>query len=468
MIGLPSQFVAKVTPLQNYRKAPIRILPTTGQSAVRSSGYIKFALPVGCVLDLKTLAIHFDAKTLLNDADPDAGATAANRRIVGFPKHMGIIDTFEVWVNGRNVQSTPQYSRIYSLLKDFKTNHNSQVKKLGTNADPSLYSTLAANGTITATPTRFASDVAAANGSRGSYVWNDFVGFLDCQPSIIDTNILGQIEIHIKLNNANCLWSAKNDGSDIAAGESVDFELTNITAYCDKIDFKDDMYYSSIKALLATEKGFKIVYKNYMYYSGNALADNKNATVKITENCSSLDKIILTFYDNTAPTGKKPLQIADNHSLPYHLSNDLTQLLNDSIYMRRQAVGLGTVQFEINSQDITPPMGALEQWQQTLQAFELNDDDSKQINPGIKDINYFKRDFYCCAFSTSHINNKDSDLGTLLSGVDTQATSMNITVKTLQQAGVANNAAQAVIPVIITEFTSMLLVSGTRNIMTVR
>lgn len=468
MIGLPSQFVAKVTPLQNYRKAPIRILPTSGSSPVKSSGYIKFALPVGCVLDLKTLAIHFDAKTQLDNADPNAGSTAANRRVVGFPKHMGLIDTFEVWVNGRNVQSIPQYSRVYSLLQDFKNNYNSQVKKLGTNADPSVYSTIDAAGVVVPTPTKHATAIATLNRSEGQYVWNDFIGFLDCQPSIVDTNVLGQVEIHIKLLNANCLWAARNDGSDIAAGESVDYVLSNIVAYVDKIDFKDEMYYSSIKSLLETEKGFKIVYKNYMYYTGNALADNKTTTVKITENCSSLDKIIFTFYDNTAPNGKKPLQVTDNHCFTNHLAASSDMLLNDSIYMRRNGVGVGTVQVEINSQDVTPPMGVLEQWQQTLQAFELNSDNSKQINPAIKDLNYFKRDFYCCAFSTSHINNKDTDLGALVSGIDTQSTSMNITVKSQQQSGVASDAGQACVPVIITEFTSMLLVSGARNIMTVR
>lgn len=468
MIGLPSQFVAKVTPLQNYRKAPIRILPTTGQGAVKSSGYIKFALPVGCVLDLKTLAIHFDAKTLVDNADPDASATATDRRIVGFPKHIGVIDTFEVWVNGRNVQSIPQYSRIYSLLRDFKNGYNSQVKRLGTNADPSVYTTMGANGAIDVTPTKFATDIAAVNGSRGSYVWNNFIGFLDSQPSIIDTNILGQVEIHIKLLNGNCLWGATNTGGDLPAGEAPDFELTNIVAYCDKIDFKDEMYYSAIKSLLETEKGFKIVYKNYMYYTGNALTNNKNSTVKITENCSSLDKIIFTFYDNTAPGGKKPLQLTNNEAFVTQLAASRPVLLNDSIYMSRNGIGVNTVQFEINSQDITPPMTVLEQWQQTLQAFELNEDDSKQINPAIKDLNYFKRDFYCCAFSTSHINNKDTELGTLLSGISTEATSMNITVKSLQDPNVANNNAQAAIPVIITEFTSMLLVSGARNIMTVR
>ncbi len=61
----------------------------------------------------------------------------------------GLIDSFECFVNSRNIQHIQNYNRIYSILKDFKTNHDSQLRKLNNNSDPSVVSFLANNGTIT-------------------------------------------------------------------------------------------------------------------------------------------------------------------------------------------------------------------------------------------------------------------------------------------------------------------------------
>jgi hypothetical protein len=128
-------------------------------------------------------------------------------------------------------------------------------------------------------------------------------------------------------------------------------------------------------------------------------------------------------------------------------------------------VGIGTVQFTVNSQNVTDPLTLTNQWQQTLQAWEMNEYDSlHHINPSIKDLNYYKRDFYVCALSTSHINSKSNSI--LMSGIDTQATSLNLEIRSTQDG--ANNVACAGVPVVITEMTSVLLVSGQRQVMFIR
>ena len=292
--------------------------------------------------------------------------------------------------------------------------------------------------------------------------------------------------------------------------------------------------------MLSNGGTIKIPYKNYGIYLGDALTNTKQCTVKITESTECLDKIVLSFMDNTFPNGAQRLLLgnpgANNANIPGTsayaavpttvgtntaadinalgtatntaltllqtfvnsytsgkspkdlfnytnlLSNNDDQLLNTSLAFKRNGLGVGanlstttvgsvgttgTVQFQINSQDITHPLSLLEQHQQTLQAFELNDDQLAQCNPAIKNLALYERDFYACAFSTSHINDKLNGIDyTLVSGLDTMAQAMNISVKVTQ--GRATDAAQAAVPILITEMTSHLVIGAGRNIMPVR
>lgn len=473
-MALPGQFLSVIEPMQNFRKSPIRILPNSTASEVKSSGMIKFMLPVGCVLDLRTLAFHFKGSTLLDSAVPATNATPATAKIVGFPKYMqSLIQTLEIWVNNKNVTQINEYGRVYALLQDFKKNRS---RKIANNVDPSVYSYMDNAGTITTLTTKAPGGGTAdvntqGNQFAGDYVIDDWLGFLNGSPSIIDTNLLGQVEIVMKLYNGNqVLWGANGDGTALAANSSLDFVLKEMIMYVDKIDFKDDNYINAIKSAVNQPDGMSIVFKNYMYYQGDATTNNKVSTTKITESTQCLDKIIFTYYDNgtAAVAGKQPLQLTNDQSFLRNLAEDAPQLLNSSIYYRRQAIGLGSVEFEINSQSVTNPMTLSQQWQETLKAFELNEsDDLKDINPAIRDLNHYKKDFYVCALSTSHINNKNKNV-TLLSGIDTNATSLNLVVKSLQDGGVAVNAAQSAVPVIITEMTSLLQVTGQRQVMFIR
>jgi hypothetical protein len=472
---LPSNFVSKITTLTGYSKAPIRILPQS-QGDVKSNQLVKFTLPVGSVLDLKTFMPFFDYKSINNGTGGITGA-----KIVGLPKHgiSALIDTFEVWINGRNICNIPQYNRVYSIVQDFKNNHNSLVKKMGTNADPSVYTTLGNDGVLFKSPTKYTTAVAANNDFHGTYCINSWIGFLECSPSIIDTNLLGNVEIILKMAPPTVLWA-----HGLVAADSVDYQLSNIVAYCDQIYFKDETYYSVIKGLMQASDGFKIVYPNYMVYTGNDITTNKTNTIKITENCSSLDMILYTFFNNTS-TGKQALLLgdeaaattADEHlagRLPASaytfdnvLKNNNESLVNSSIYFRRNGVGVSTIQFEVNSQDLTVPMNPLQAWNETLKAFELHlDSDVKQINPAIKDLSIFQKDFYVAALSTSHIGNRDADLGTLISGRDTMSTSLNIAVKCTSTG--TDNAHGGCQAAVITKFTSRVHVSGERNIFPVR
>jgi hypothetical protein len=474
-MSLPGQFISTIESMQNFRKSPIRILPNSTASEVKSSGFIKFLLPVGCVLDMKTLAMHFTAKTQLDGDDPKPNATAGTARVVGFPKYMqSLIQTFEVAINGKNVTQISEYGRVYALLQSFKHNRD---RKLANNFDPSVYSFLDNTGTLTTLATKnvgggTTDPYTNACRSQGEYVIDEWLGFLNGSPNILDTNVLGQIEITLRLYNANnILWgnTGVNSGALVAGDGVLDFILSNIMLYVDKIDFRDEKYVNSISSLVSSEGGLKIAFKNYTYYNGDATTNNKNNTMKITESTQCLDKIIYTYYDNTAAAiaGRATLQLGDHTSAVANYNANSSQLLNSSIYFRRNGLGIGTVEVELNSQSITQPLPLTNQWQETLKAFSQNESDSlEDIEPGLRDLNHYQKDFYVFALSTSHINSKNKN-AIVMSGIDTQASSLNIQVKSVQSS-LGTNVAQAGMPVIITEMTSFIQVNGQRQIMFVR
>lgn len=501
MNDLPSNFYNKLSVMQNYSKQPIRVLPVTGAS-VTAGGFTTFQLPVGSVLDLRTVALHFFGQTTTS-----GGADLTNANIVGFPQHMAcLIRNLSININGVNITNIPYYSWLYKLLSDFKTNYIARMKQIGTNADPSLYLESTAAGVVTKHPTYVNTASTDVNSFKRNYQINDWIGFLgSCEPSIIDTNLLGQVEIVIQWETTDVLWSSPQVANN--------YKLDDLELWVDKIDFKDDRYFT-IQQQVLESSGMQIPFKNYMVYLGTDVTDSKTTTVKCTENCRSLDKIIYSFMNGTRnansllqlgtqtnilataalPTGAtyaeaeldaigtRVQNISAGHIPPsmFCYAECITtgdpNLLNTSIYFKRNGLGLGVaagtkannnvIEFQINSQTVAQ-LSFLRAYEETLKAFELNDDNDRlMINPGLQDLVRYEKDFFAAALSTSHINNKDPTLGYLMSGRNTQATSVNIVVSSTNQR--ATNAAQAATPCVVTEFSSTLLVKPQRNIALLR
>jgi hypothetical protein len=474
---LPTNFHEKVSVLQNYTKSPVRIIPSSGQQDLKPNDLVVITMPPGSVCDLRTFAIHFDFET-----------SGDGTHMVGMPKYSAsIIDTLDIIINGQSIQHFPEYNWWYCAIQDFKKDYNNSIKELNINADPSVFTVMDETGAITKYNTYTTTGNADVNQYKKSFVINDFIGFLgECQPSILDTNLLGTFEIHIKLAPANILT--------MTAGGTRDYTIKNLYAFIDKIDFKDERYYSVQESIMSNGGALKIPFKNYRVHKGAALTNTKQSTTRFTESTNSLDKIYLSFIDGDRATAGE-LQLGDATKIftaaaggdvagiNTYLNNELvngftpasdfnftnllakgeTNLMNNSKWFKRNGLGLkgGSVQFELNSQDMPSfPLNLNMAYDETMKALELNDRPSASINPAIKNMEIYERDMFLCAFSTSHIGDKSDT--TFISGLNTQATSMNVAVKVTQGRATDNN--QACTPVVLTEMTSVLLVSSGRQI----
>jgi len=158
-------------------------------------------------VDLSSLNITYWGRTLLNGATIGDPST----KLVGFPKWTNsLISDLDIWIGNRNVQNFPLYGWVYALYADYKSNYASKCKEIGVNSDPSVYTFLTDSGAVYKHNTYAANADAgltanqrqAINSSQGFYSWNEFMGFLN-SVKIIDTKLLGAIEIHIRLNPAS-------------------------------------------------------------------------------------------------------------------------------------------------------------------------------------------------------------------------------------------------------------------------
>lgn len=439
---LPTNFEDKTAFFKAYSKTINRIIPSTGQSDVSAGGVTIFSLPQASVVSLKSFRLNFHAKT---------NGTAD--KICNFPRFMSsMIERLEIFCNGVSITNITNYGTIYNITRDFSKDYPKYAAKKANNADPSKDSVMAADGTVvSATGLKAPCAVGTpaqkliVNSGENDYCIDDWVGFLDSAPEFFNTNLVGNMEIHIT-------WAPNS----VLAGtvDTPEYTISKLIGFIDVIHFKDDAYINELDRKLSSGE-IALPYKNYRSYLGAVTSQNKTCTTRITESTQSLDKIMLTFL----PTNRTTKDI-------------LYDNINSSKYYQRSGLGLGfndartssgTVQYEINSQLVCNPLTMVEVWEETMKAFELDRDNYKHMNPLITDLTSYEKDFYLSALSTSHLNGLYEGK-TVISGIDTQATSLNISVVCDSASGKTANAAQSAQPLIITEMTAILRIGAGRQI----
>jgi len=433
---LPTNFEDKTVFFKAYNKTLNRIIPSTGQQDILPASTTIFSLPQASVLDMKSFRLNFHGKT--NGTSTDT---------VLFPKFIAsLIERMEIFVNGVSIQNITNYGVIYQIMRNYSKDFEKYDRKLNNNSHPEKFETMTDAGVVTTTDARSATTgVLLANTQERDYCIDDWVGFLDTCPEFFNTNLVGNVEIHITWASATCLASANVT--------SPSYTLSNMYAFVDVVHFKDDSYINELDRKLSVNGELVIPYKNYRCYLGASLTNTKATTLRITESSQSIDKVMLTFLPTTRTT-RGGWNTSVNNTNYYELSGL-------GLGYNTTHTASGTVQWEINSQDVSNPLSFPEVYQETIKAFELDrDGNAKHGNPAITPALYEKSFFVAC-LSTSHLNAPD-ETKTIVSGMDSQATALQIACKT--KNGRATDNAQAGQPLMITEMTALLRIGGGRQI----
>lgn len=497
----PSNFTNPVQVLTNYYTQPVRIVPSTGQQTLGPQDELIITMPPASVIDLRTFQLFFRATTTDNVAATEP---------CGFPKHIAsLIQTLSIYINGVCIQHIDDYNLLYNIYKDMYGSGEQEGKQaISTNADPSKRILMTDAGVMTRVNLTAGAEPVnepVANTAQNTYCIKDWVGFLgSCRPSIIDTNLFGTFEVRIRLAPNAVLWK------NVAAGVDPSYEISDLYAYVNRIDWKSPTYYSLYDALLSSGGSINMPYTNFRRHQSNALQNSKTNIMRFTESTQSLNKVIFTYRSEGA-NAYAPLQLgntantinaalaaaaaaaptqAEFNALRTAVSNTLTEndqvgvndatfetflrknigpLYNSSQYFRRNGLGLGhqngqytgVAQLEVNSQLIPSyPLTLPQLYQETLKAFNLLNSD-KGIHPAIKDINHYESDLFVGAFPLSHFNNSDPEY--LISGFNSQASSIQLALHITNCRGA--NAAQSATCIAFTCMDAILKVGSGRQVL---
>ena len=226
MASFPKQFQYYLSRLNNVRRNTVRISPITSTSA-NPNDIIVVRLPSNSLVNLQSFNWVFEATT-----ESTAGFAQLPRDIES------IIDRMVVLVNGLQVYSGSfqQYNVLWNILLRATSGQSYQRNRalLQNSLDQTH---------------------ATANTSAQLFCINDWLGFFNAEPYIVDTSVLGDIEIQITLAPVNIL-----NGNVGSTGHN--YKLANQYFTIDVVSFLDPLYDEMMSAKLGSGEVLEIPYQN--------------------------------------------------------------------------------------------------------------------------------------------------------------------------------------------------------------
>ena len=329
--SVPNSMLYRIKQIEGLSKQTLSIVPSSGQGIVYNGNKIIVSLPMNSLLDLGTFEMNFYGKTAHNGAASGNQKNYVQTRY--FPRNIqSLISNLEVKINGRSVQNITQYNYIYNVLNDYLCGTDATNKKrVGENADPSNKSAWVEgvniprrgypiglyNGNAISVDDKF--DASARDADN--YTIRNWLGLLSGGDStnIIHTDMYGQIDIEITLDQAGVLMLGQSTATaaagsldtvlnstnygflgDIAtsnggavASEAAQYVLSNIGFNIVRMDMPA-YFYEAMANVLASGVVYKLYYPNYQIFTGQSTT-NKSGTTRFSITTKSLDYCIGTF-----------------------------------------------------------------------------------------------------------------------------------------------------------------------------
>lgn len=437
--------------IMNYSKIPVKInCDRTG--IVNNNETIRFKLPTNSLVNLDSLVWSFDFTTFR------ASTNAGTSRL--FPRNSAsIIDTLSVYINGVLIDNIVNYNHLFNLLSDHLCgkDYNGGMRDLE-NTDPSVtYRYNNADGTFTpfvATQGAHTNDDSDVNKRLQVTSWLGFLG--SCSTRVIDTSLLGEVIIEIKLADPTITFKSATPATAVDSRFEIDGSKTVMTI--DRISFGDSNYYDMLKNIVMNS-GLKVAYKTYNSHRGSTFtkAANSTQTHQFLVNANHLTKLIGTTMKSDYKTEGTLLNYAQNTSFENQKTAiENTQLMfNQSRYFRKEATGLGTVQYEINNVSMYPaPIDYYDIVYNNQNALNTKNDRNAGVHPGMVGVGQFLSTYFAHILSLEHIENT-SDF--IVQGLNGEASPINVKW-TLNFA--SQGEAGALIPLVFSERQQIMNISG--------
>lgn len=461
MTSLPENFGSRLKSLENYAKQCVKIYPDrTG--TINSGDTFSVILPKNTLVDLRSLVMYFKGTC------PKVGTkTATNTYFQGrfFPRNTAsIIDTLSVSINGVRICSISEYSHLYNILWDYMSSieNNQSVKRDLENTDPSVKTSITDAGVILQTM-NLNENTSNHSDTERQFCITNWLGFLGTSSSeIIDTGILGEVKLEIRLNSPSILWKSAEPsaGAVDTALEPAKYQLDEVFFTINRITFNNPEFYE-LQASMLNSEGIPIAFKTYTNHKGTTTGSSIAHSFNV--NSQRLNKLIGTCIPNDYQTedylllGEYP-PVANSGIFYMKAITERKTAFNQSRYFLKNGLHVETSQFEVNNVATSPaPLTLPEILNHNLDALNLKEDMNGGLHSGAYDINYWKKYYFNHIVPFEHRNGKTSDF--YVEGLDGRSSAINVKWTTTR-----NSNTDPVIPIVFAEMTKVMTVMAGQNV----
>ena len=471
--GIPIAMQWQIKRLKVLQKETITMTPNKTHD-VKPGQTIIVDLPYNSKVDLSSFAWFYDGSTTHNGSSGVIGPTGYVQSRF-FPRNSAsVIQKFTVKVNGGIKVDIPDYNFVYNMLHDYTQGADALKRRQagGENSDPSNKLYLTAGDIIERRgyslapfdPAADALNILARDKERYCVrSWLSLFGG-NASTQVVDTQMLGTVTIEIQLAPATILMlgtptfalgeagitAALNGDSklevgrnllanpilpnaNIVPGERADYTLTNLEFRCVRYHMGPE--FDSIAAnILGSGQKYKLWFPNYTVQSGRPVtANNKRTTERFSISTQSLDYVIGTFrlpeYEvgglplNTKFSSQNSLGEGETHATSEsQVSAGLRRVYNQSRYFAHNGDSIVTTKWRIGNNSFEPQTMA-EQYNTLLQHFNIHQDTTSGMYPGINSLGAFREHSYASICSLNFP--EKGDMFTV-SGLDTEQTPASI------------------------------------------
>lgn len=273
---LPKTFFYNLKKLKGgFSKMILKITPDRLTAA--PNDITTFRLPIGSVLNMNSLAVHFKGST-----------TGTNVTI--FPKYTStLIKRLSISVNNVSAQILNDYNVIYNTYADFNSanltsRHGEQFDPTTTFSDTTLSSAVTTPQPLTGASTTLATQGAITNQRMVINHWLGITG--GGSTPIWNTDLMGEVCIQIQWETQGILTgTAESAATTYTAADT--YSLDNIYMSVESLSFTNDEYY---QALATADKKIGFHDFNLIRFPRVSKASGIDVTTYIS--ASSLDSVI--------------------------------------------------------------------------------------------------------------------------------------------------------------------------------
>jgi hypothetical protein len=399
-MSYPKSMSFAVSRLSGYSKQTTKLRPMSQDSA-NPGDVMVFEMPPNTLVDMRTFTVAALASTTCS------GGTAPSCVL---PKHVEtLIDSIQVEINGVLVDSGfIGYYQLHKLYMDYLAgvDKNSTMRSLLQQGDlTTLGLTFGAIGSSALAISTVQTTVPV--------VFNSFLGFLASKCPIIDTSILGQVRVLIKLAPASVLLIGGT-----AVPTSYTYQLTKLFSTIDIISMGDGLYYDMIQQRLQ-QAPIEIMFDRYFVFQNGRVGSAQ--TTRWAVNTQSLDWVIGTLFHDDSRANSALIDPITNTSRKFKRTgtevNESRWYYNGIPYPAyAPAVADGTILLN------------------TLQNLNVIQDLVGGADPALNSYNNWKASFFAHVHRFNHLPSSDDD-SRLISGLNTQGQNSQGTWDTTATAG---------------------------------